>query len=99
MSKHTEALKFYADPNNWQSPSKGFALQYDPEPSPIKKDGGKLARNALKKKPFKRLTEKQVEKILVGCVKPISNGLHWDFKKLYEDLFEAITGEKHGDQE
>ena len=43
-----------------------------------------------------KLTEKQVEDILVGCVKPIDKGLHWDFKKLYEDLFEAITGEKHG---
>lgn len=43
---------------------------------------------------IKRLTEKEVEDILVKCVNPIDKGLHWDFKKLYEDLFEAITGEK-----
>ena len=43
----------------------------------------------------KRLTEKEVEDILVGCVKPIDKGLHWDFKKLYDDLFEAITGDKN----
>lgn len=48
---------------------------------------------------IKRLTEKEVEDILVKCVNPIDKGLHWDFKKLYEDLFEAITGEKHGNQE
>jgi hypothetical protein len=28
-------LAFYADPDNWVSPSKGFAAQYDPEPSPV----------------------------------------------------------------
>ena len=44
---------------------------------------------------IKRLTEKEVEDILVGCVKPIDKGLHWDFKKLYDDLFEAITGDKN----
>ena len=30
-------LAFYADPDNWVSPSKGFAAQYDPEPSPVHK--------------------------------------------------------------
>jgi hypothetical protein len=34
-----EALSFYADPANWRSPSSGFALQYDPEPSPVDKAG------------------------------------------------------------
>ena len=32
-----ETLAFYADPDNWMSPSRGFALQYDPEPSPVHK--------------------------------------------------------------
>lgn len=42
------ALDFYADPSNWASPSKGFALQYDPEPSPIQRAGRHLpARAAL----------------------------------------------------
>ena len=42
-----EALKFYATPANWMTPSTGFALQYDPEPSPISKDSGQRARAAL----------------------------------------------------
>lgn len=41
------ALAFYAEPNNWRSPSKGFALQYDPEPSPIDKDQGQMARTMI----------------------------------------------------
>jgi hypothetical protein len=41
------ALKFYAEPENYQSPSHGFALQYDPEPP--KMDGGALARAAISK--------------------------------------------------
>ena len=43
-----------------------------------------------------RLTEEEVLKILEGCVRPIDAGLHWDFKKFYDGLFEAITGEKDG---
>jgi len=42
-------LEFIADDKNWQSPSKGFALQYDPEPSPIEKDARRRARKLLKK--------------------------------------------------
>jgi hypothetical protein len=42
-----ESLAFYADKNNWQSPSSGFVLQYDPEPSPISKDQGQRASAAL----------------------------------------------------
>lgn len=42
------ALRFYANPKNWESPSTGFASQYDPEPSPVERVGAKLARNALK---------------------------------------------------
>ena len=42
-----DALAFYADPNNWRSPSTGFAAQYDPEPSAIQRDGGQRARLAL----------------------------------------------------
>jgi hypothetical protein len=42
------ALRFYADPKNYASPSEGFALQYDPEPSKIKLDNkGNVARAAL----------------------------------------------------
>ncbi len=43
----TEALAFYGDPCNWHSPSTGFAAQYDPESSPIQRDGGQRARLAL----------------------------------------------------
>jgi len=41
-------LEFYSNPNNWKSPSKGFALQYDPEPSPINIDRGTVARLAMR---------------------------------------------------
>jgi glutamate/tyrosine decarboxylase-like PLP-dependent enzyme len=54
------------------------------------------AIEALEQPAFNRLTNEQVEEIIAKCVKPIDHGLHWDFKKMYEDLFEAITGEKHG---
>ena len=43
------AVRFYAEEKNWRSPSSGFALQYDPEPSPINKDRGNLARTTLSK--------------------------------------------------
>ena len=39
-----EGLKFYANPENWTSQSKGFALQYDPAPSPVHADKGAKAR-------------------------------------------------------
>jgi len=42
-----DALAFYAEEKNWESPSSGFALQYDPELSPIKKDRGERARDVL----------------------------------------------------
>jgi|SRR5690242_2381016 len=41
------ALALYAEPRNWHSPSTGFALQYDPEPSPVQRDRGDAARAAL----------------------------------------------------
>lgn len=41
------ALAFYADRQNWMSPSTGFAAQYDPEPSLVKADWGAIARRAL----------------------------------------------------
>ena len=44
---------------------------------------------------IKKLTEDEVLKILESCVKPTDRGIHWDFKKLYDDLFEAITGDKN----
>ncbi len=41
-------LAFYAEPKNWESPSTGFAAQYDPEPSPINASGNwKRAADAL----------------------------------------------------
>jgi len=43
------ALIFYADPTNWESPSTGFNLQYEPEPSPFQKDRGAIARSVLRK--------------------------------------------------
>jgi hypothetical protein len=45
--KMVRALEFYAEPSHWQSPSTGIAAQYDPEPSPVQKDGGLRAREAL----------------------------------------------------
>ena len=42
-----EGLSFYARRANWQSPSTGFALQYDPEPSPVDRDRGTRARALL----------------------------------------------------
>lgn len=42
-----EVLKFYANKDNWLSPSSGFMAQYDPEPSLIQKDRGKKAKEAL----------------------------------------------------
>lgn len=42
------ALEFYADKNNWQSPSTGFALQYDPVITPCLLDKGDIARKALR---------------------------------------------------
>jgi hypothetical protein len=47
-SELLQVLEFYANEKNWQSPSTGFAAQYDPEPSPIDKDMGLMARLALK---------------------------------------------------
>lgn len=46
--KMQEALEFYGDEDNWKSPSKGFVLQYDPEPAPAQ-DHGRKARAALAK--------------------------------------------------
>ena len=45
--RYQEALEFYADPANWRSPSEGFALQYDREPSPVEKDRGRRARRLV----------------------------------------------------
>ena len=42
-----EALALYAEPKNWVTPSTGFAVQYDPEPSPVDADHGATARRAL----------------------------------------------------
>jgi hypothetical protein len=46
-----EELAFYAESKNWQSPSSGFAAQYDPRPSPVREDWGIRARKALGRKP------------------------------------------------
>jgi hypothetical protein len=46
-SRLTEAMRvigFYAEQKNWESPSSGFALQYDPTPSKIQTDWGETAR-------------------------------------------------------
>jgi hypothetical protein len=48
IKKLRDALEFYALAKNWESPSTGFALQYDPEPSAISKDRGERALDALK---------------------------------------------------
>lgn len=43
-----EVIQFYANPDNWVTPSKGFAARYDPEPSPVKADRGEKAREFLR---------------------------------------------------
>lgn len=43
-----EVIQFYANPDNWVTPSKGFAAQYDPELSPVKADRGEKAREFLR---------------------------------------------------
>ena len=45
--KYIKALRFYAKKDNWISKSEGFLMQYDPEPSAIKKDKGQRARKVL----------------------------------------------------
>jgi hypothetical protein len=42
-----QALEFYANPDNWKSSSKGFALQYDTEPSAVDLDRGAKAKEAI----------------------------------------------------
>jgi hypothetical protein len=42
-----KALRFYADITNWDSPSEGFALQYDPINPAALEDEGAIARAAL----------------------------------------------------
>jgi len=42
-----KALSFYADPANWKSPSTGFLLQYEPEPSRASQVRYSLAQAAL----------------------------------------------------
>lgn len=44
-----QALEFYANKDNWETPSTGFAAQYDPEPAPACADRGKLASKVLAK--------------------------------------------------
>jgi hypothetical protein len=43
-----KALEFYANQMNYMTPSTGFAIQYDPEPSAVSLDSGHIAREALK---------------------------------------------------
>lgn len=50
VQRLTNALKFYADADNWKSPSQGFALQYDRQPPPIETDRGAIAIKALEGK-------------------------------------------------
>lgn len=47
ITELVDALAFYADSKNWQSPSSGFQAQYDPRPSPVSADHGIRARKAL----------------------------------------------------
>jgi hypothetical protein len=42
-----EALEFYANAENWRTPSTGFAAQYDPIRPAAIDDGGERARAAL----------------------------------------------------
>jgi hypothetical protein len=47
LAEAVKVIGFYADEGNWCSPSKGFALQYDPEPSAFQKDRGAAARDFI----------------------------------------------------
>jgi len=47
VGKLEKALAFYAKAKNWDSPSKGFALQYDPIIAAALMDEGAIARAAL----------------------------------------------------
>jgi len=47
VQRLTNALAFYADAENWTTPSKGFALMYDPIIAPAYLDRGERARKAL----------------------------------------------------
>jgi hypothetical protein len=47
LAEAIKVIGFYADEGNWRSPSKGFALQYDPEPSAFQKDRGGAARDFI----------------------------------------------------
>lgn len=40
-------LRFYGEETNYRSPSRGFALQYEPEAPPVMRDAGKDARQFL----------------------------------------------------
>jgi len=50
LAKNRVALEFYAEKKNWNSPSTGFSVQYDPEQSAVDKDRGEIARAALSDK-------------------------------------------------
>jgi len=47
VKKLEKALAFYAKAESWASPSKGFALQYDPIIAAALMDRGTIARAAL----------------------------------------------------
>lgn len=47
IEKLEKVVAFFADESNWHSPSEGFALQYDPKPSPVQAQGRQLAIAAL----------------------------------------------------
>ena len=49
ISDMKAALEFYATPESYQSISRGFSAQYDPQPSAVKLDKGAMARNILEK--------------------------------------------------
>ena len=47
LVKILNVLSFYGLEKNYDTTSTGFAVQYDPEPSPIEKDHGKKARESI----------------------------------------------------
>lgn len=47
LRKARSIIAFFADEQNWQSPSSGFDLQYDPNPSPVQAQGQQIARDFL----------------------------------------------------
>lgn len=64
-----EVLAFYADAKNYSSPSKGFALQYDPEPAPVMVDRGARARGLLSGGSFVVRDDRKTRELIADVIR------------------------------